>query len=343
MGEEKILDISWKTIVKISIAVALFYLLFAIKDIAIWFIFAITISLLFDPPVAFLQKLRVPRSIAVAVLYLFAFGFLSLAILLVIPIFITEIRSFLNNFPQYFEQVSPILQGLGFEAFSNLESFLNGLGGTLENMAGNIFGVFFSIFGGLFTTLFVVITAIFLSLEERGTERFLVLLFPKKYEVQVTSIWERCRKKVSGWFGARILASIFVGVVSYIAMIIFNINYPFTLALFAGVLNFIPYAGPMLTAVIFFILIFPTDQFKAILILIAFTAIQQIESSILSPILMKKFAGIPPVLVLLSLVIGGTLWGILGALLAMPLFGILFEFFKEFLQKRRDKDTTVVV
>ena len=57
---------------------------------------------------------------------------------------------------------------------------------------------------------------------------------------------------------------------------------------------------------------------------------------------MKKFAGIPPVLVLLSLVIGGTLWGVLGALLAIPLFGILFEFFKEFLQKKRDKDIVVI-
>ena len=342
MSEEKILDISWKTIVKISIAVALFYILFAIRDILIWFIFAITISLLFNPAVSFLQKWKIPRALAVIFVYISAFGILSIAIFLVVPIFIEEIQSFLDNFPEYFGQVSPFLQGLGFEAFATLESFLTALGSTLEAMAGNIFGALFSIFGGFFTTLFIIVIAIFLALEEGVTERFLVLLFPKKYESRVMHIWERTQRKVSGWFGVRILASVFVGVTSYIAFIIFNVDYPFTLALFAGVLNFIPYVGPIFTAVVLFILIFPGEQFKAILTLIAFFAIQQIESNILSPILMKKFAGIPPVLVLLSLVIGGTLWGVLGALLAIPLFGILFEFFKEFLQKKRDKDIVVI-
>ena len=190
--------------------------------------------------------------------------------------------------------------------------------------------------------MFVVVTAIFLSLEEGGTQRALVLLFPKQYEAQVMNVWTRCQKKVSGWFGARLLASLFVGVVSYIVFLLFGIEYPFTLALFAGVFNFIPYIGPLLTAVVLFILIFPTEPIKALFILLAFTAIQQIENSILSPILMKKFVGLPPALVLVSLVIGGDLWGVMGAILFVPLAGILFEFFKEFLQRRRDKTTVVV-
>ena len=76
--------------------------------------------------------------------------------------------------------------------------------------------------------------------------------------------------------------------------------------------------------------------------LVAFGAIQQIENSILSPLLMKKFVGLPPALVLISLVIGGNLWGIMGAILFIPLMGIIFEFFKEFLQRRRDKKVVVV-
>jgi len=108
------------------------------------------------------------------------------------------------------------------------------------------------------------------------------------------------------------------------------------------VFNFIPYIGPILTGVILFFIIFPTEPLKGILVLIAFTLIQQIENSILSPILMKKFVGLPPALVLISLVVGGHLWGLLGAILAIPLFGILFEFLKEFLQRRRDRHTVTV-
>ncbi|GAI22792.1 unnamed protein product, partial [marine sediment metagenome] len=205
-----------------------------------------------------------------------------------------------------------------------------------------IFSVLFTIFGGVFTTLFVIITAIFLSLEEKTIEKALILLFPKKYEAQVLDVWTRCQKKVSGWFGARILACLFVGVVSYVAFLLFNVKYPFTLALFAGVFNFIPYVGPLLTGIVLFLIIFPTEAFKAIFVLVAFALIQQIENSILSPILMKKFVGLPPALVLISLVVGGKLWGLLGAILAVPLSGILFEFLREFLRKRKDKKAEVV-
>jgi len=342
MENEKILDISWRTIVKISIAVAFFYVLYAIRDILIWFIFALTISVLFNPAINFLQRKKLPRGLAVVFIYTGIFGIMSILLYLIIPVFITEIQAFLNNFPEYFAKISPPLKGLGFQAFESVESFLMTLGKSLEGMVENIFSALFSVFGGVFTTLFVLITAIFLSLEEGGVKKALILLFPKKYEAQVMSVWTRCQKKVAGWFGARILACLFVGIASYVVFVLFNVKYPFTLALFAGVLNFIPYVGPLLTGVVLFVLIFPTEIFKAIFVLIAFGLVQQIENSILSPILMKKFVGLPPALVLISLVVGGNLWGLMGAVLAVPLFGILFEFFKEFLQRRRDKKVVVV-
>lgn len=342
MDSEKILDISWRTILKISIAIIIFYILFSVREILIWFVFALTISILFNPAVNFLQRKKIPRGLAVVLIYVGIFGLLSLLIFLIVPLLISEIQIFLESFPQYFEKISPPLKGLGFEAFENIESFLKTLGSSLEGMAKNIFSVLFTIFGGVFTTLFVIITAIFLSLEEESVERSLILLFPKKYEAQIMNVWQRCQKKVAGWFGARVLACIFVGVASYIAFLLFDVKYPFTLALFAGVFNFIPYVGPLLTGIVLFLLIFPTEALKGILVLITFILIQQVENSILSPILMKKFVGLPPALVLLSLVVGGKLWGFLGAILAIPLFGILFEFLKEFLQKRRDSKTTMV-
>ena len=130
---------------------------------------------------------------------------------------------------------------------------------------------------------------------------------------------------------------------SYIAFIVFTVKYPFTLALFAGVFNFVPYIGPLLTGVLLFLILFdPVKPWIVLFVIIAFILIQQIENSILSPILMKKFVGLPPVLVLLSLVIGGDLWGVLGAILAVPLFGIVFEFLKGFLEKRRDDQTVTI-
>lgn len=339
---EKILDISWGTIVKIFTAAVVFLVLYSIRDILIWFIFALTISLLFEPAIGFLQKRRAPRILAVVLLYVAIFGIFSILIYLMVPIFATEIEKFINFFPEYFGKISPLIASLGFETFSNLEMFLKTFQGTLQGMGENIFNTLFSLFGGVFTTLFVIVVAMFLSLEDRAVEKALILLFPKKYEVQAINIWQKCQKKVSGWFGGRLIGCIFVGVASYIAFLIFGVKYPFTLALFSGVFNFVPYVGPVITGLILFLIVFPVSVVKGILAVVALVIIQEIENNIISPILMKKLVGLPPVLVLLSLVIGGKLWGFMGAVLAIPLFGILFEFLNGFLQKKKDRETVIV-
>ncbi|OGZ26922.1 MAG: hypothetical protein A2365_02190 [Candidatus Nealsonbacteria bacterium RIFOXYB1_FULL_40_15] len=339
INSEKVLDISWGTILRVSLAIVAFYVLFSIRQILIWFIFALTISLLFNPAINFLNKKKVPRSLAVIFVYVGVFGLLSILIYLVVPIFIDEIQKFIEFLPQYFEKIAPPLTGLGFEVFENAETFLTALEETLRSMSKNIFSALFAVFGGVFSTLFVIVMAIFLSMEERGVEKALILMFPKEYESKVMDVWQKCQKKVSGWFGGRLLGCLFVGVASYIAFLIFGVRYPFTLGLFSGVFNFVPYIGPLFTGIVVFLLVFPVSAIKGILVILTLVVIQQIENNILSPIIMKKLVGLPPVLVLLALVVGGDMWGFLGAILAIPLFGILFEFIKGFLQKRKDKET----
>jgi len=343
MNQEKVLDISWGTILKISVTILSFYVLYQIRDVLVWFIFALIISLLFNPTINFLRKLRIPRVLAVIFVYVGVFGFLTLLIYLIIPVFVSEIQQFSKILPQYFEKISPPLKGMGIQAFENIESFVNILGGALDRIAANIFNVLFVIFGGIFKTIFILAIAIFLSLEEKTIEKSLNLLFPKKYEDYALSLWRRCQKKVSGWFLIRILTCLFVGAATFAVLLLFKINYPASLGLLAGILNFIPYLGPIITAVLLFIIISLENVYKAVFVLIVFTLIQQIENSILTPILSKKVIGLSPVLVLMSMAIGGVLWGFLGAILAVPLAGILFEFLKDFLKKKKEEEATVVL
>jgi len=97
-----------------------------------------------------------------------------------------------------------------------------------------------------------------------------------------------------------------------------------------------------LTGILIFLTVFLDSISKAIFALFAFVLIQQIEGNILTPILTKKFIDLPPVLVLISLAIGGKLWGILGAILAIPLAGIIYEFLKDFLEKRKAEEEVII-
>ena len=337
MNNEKLLDISWGTIFKIFVAVISFYILYQIRDILVWFVFALIISVLFNPAVNFLRKLKIPRSLAVLFVYTAFFGILTLIIYFTVPLFISEIKQFSQILPQYFERISPPLKGLKIEAFQDIETFFNALGEILNKIITNIANILFVIFGGIFATIFILTLAIYISLNEKGIEKSILIFFPKKYEANILSIWERCQKKVSGWFLTRILACLFVGVVSFVVFLVFNTPYPFSLGLLAGVLNFIPIVGPLITGIFIFVIISLENISKAIFVIIAFTLIQQVENNIFTPLISKRFVGLPPILVLMSLAIGGILWGFLGAILAIPLAGILYEFLKEFLEKRKSE------
>jgi len=133
-----------------------------------------------------------------------------------------------------------------------------------------------------------------------------------------------------------------VGAATYISCIILGIDYPLSIGLIAGVFNFIPYIGSLIAGIIIFLISAMEGVNKAAFVILVFTIIQLIESNLLTPILSQKFIGLSPVLVILAIAVGGTLWGFLGALLAIPLMGIIFEFLKEYLEKRKEETEILV-
>ncbi len=337
MEQKNVLDVSWETIFKTSIAIVLLYIFFLIKNVLIWFLFAIIISVMLEPLFDFFQKRKIPRVISVVIVYILIFGLISFLIYLSVPLFVSEINQFSQIFPQYFEKIAPPLRSLGVQAFQNIENFVDFLSKNLSSIATNVFKAASAIFGGILSTLFVFTLAVFLSLEDKPIEKSLILLFPKKYEAYILDLWRRCRNRVSGWFLARVVGSVFVGIFVYISLLIFKTKYSFTLSLLAGVLDFIPVIGPIFVGFLIFLVVALENFVRAIFVLIVFILIHQIEGNIVTPLLMKKFVDLSPVLVILALTIGGILWGFWGAILAIPFFGILSEFLGYLLKKRREE------
>ena len=339
MSQKQVLDISWGTIIKIFIGILVFVLFYLAREIVLWFLFALAISILLEPAIAFLRRVRVPNVLAIVLVYLSIFGILGLLIYISAPIFISELRQFSNYLPQYFNQVSPILRQFGIDAAQDFGEFSNALANNLQQNSQGIVRALMLFFGGLASTVSILTMAFFLSLEQRGTEKVLLLLFPQRYEEQIKDTFERVQNKVAGWFGARILACLFVGIASYIIFYIFGVKYAFVLALLSAFLNFIPYIGPLVMAVLllFFVTVSSGSWLLTVYTLIAVTVIQGIEGMLLTPLLMKKMTDIPPVLVLVSLFLGAQLLGFLGMIFAVPIFGIIYEFLKEYLEKKRNE------
>lgn len=335
---EQTLDISLKTIIKVLVTGFVLFALFLIRDIVIWFFFALVISLLFEPAINFLRRLRLPKILAVILIYLSIFGALGLMIYLTAPIFVAEISQFSKNVPDYFEKISPLLEGFGIDVSRNFEDFSTSMASLLRESSGSIVKAISVFFGGVVSTLVIFVFAFYISMEDKGPEKFLTFLVPKKYEEYVLNIFAKSQFKVAGWFGARILACLFVGIASLIIFLLLGVKYALTMALVSGVLTFVPFIGPLITAILVLLSVGVSDSWLlAIYLVVVLAIVQSIENNIVTPLLMKKFINLPPILVLMSLLAGGTILGFLGMIFVVPVFGIVYEFLREFLEERKAK------
>lgn len=338
MINEQTLDISWKTIAKIFIAVFLLYFIYLAREIALWFFFGLAISILLEPAINFLRKLWVPKMIAIIFVYSSILILLGLLVYLTAPIFIIELKEFSNFLPDYFNKINPILQQLGIDFAQSFSELTSSLIGGLEQSSKGIVNAVMVFFGGLSSTIVILTIAFFLSLEDKGPERFLAFLSPSKYQNHIVSFFEKAQIKVAGWFGARIIACIFVGIGSFIVFYIFGIEYAFLLSLVAGVLNFVPYIGPLITAILLlvFVTVSSGSWLITLYVLLAIWAVQAVENNLLTPFLMKKMIDLPPVLVLISLLLGAKIFGFLGTIFIVPIAGIIYEFIKEILEEKKE-------
>ena len=333
----RVLDVSWETIVKIIVVTGALYLVYLVRDILIWFVFALVISILFNPAINFLRKIRVPRVLATVLVYLTLFALLGSIIFVLAPLLFSELQHFSNNLPTYFDQAAPYFSGLKIEALKDFQTFSDAMGGMLSSASGNIFTAIGAFFGGLLAAVAIFAIAFFLSLEEEQLAKTVALVAPKRYKAKTLGVWRKSQKKIASWFGIRIACCIFIGLVTGIICYVLDVKYAVFFGLFAGLFNIVITIGPFLSALAITIFILATATLpKAIIFLVAFFIAQEIESYVIMPVLSKKFLKLSPSLVLIALLIGAKLWGLLGAILVIPMVGMFSEFIKGFLEKKQD-------
>lgn len=329
------LHLDWQSAGKLAFLIICLYVLYILKDIIIWFIFALVVSILFNFLIDGLQKRRVPRIVSTTFLYLGFFALLGFFIYKTAPLLLSEIQDFIANLPVYLKKVSPFFEKLGVQSFKNTKVFTTTIQQNLTNAGGSFGSALSSIFGGATSTALVIAMAFFISLERQFVEKILSAFSPPKYKEYLFGLWRRSKKKVSGWFVTRLIGVAFVGLGVYVVLMILNVKYAFILALIAGVLDLLPFIGPLVAAVVLFTVVSLNSFLQAVFILVAFLIIQQIENHILFPIIFKKLIGLSPVLVLVAFAIGGELWGAAGAILGIPLAGVIYEIIKDYLIKRQ--------
>jgi predicted PurR-regulated permease PerM len=305
-----------------------------LKDLLI----AILVSVVIASPVSSLAtKLRnyyIPRGVTVFVTLFSLIGIVLGVIVLFIPLISGEIANFLNTLPRFqldirnfvnsFTRTNDIQSLVGTVSVKDIASYSQNIFSFITGAAGATAG---AITAFIIQLVIIFILSFYLAVQKNGVERFLKLVSPVEYEEYIVNLWARSQKKIQSWVNGQLLLACIIAAIVYVVLTVLGIKHALLLALLAGVCEFIPIVGMTIATVPAIIIAYLTGGVSLFIkVGIFYLILGQFENHILAPAVVNKVVGIPSLIVIISLITGGTLIGFLGILLAVPVAATIMEF-----------------
>lgn len=310
MKPQKI-EISHKTIIFTVIFLISLALLWSSRSIIVLFFICFLFMEALQPTVAKMEKIKIPRPLAIIILYLLILAFFSFAVAGVVPVFIEQTTALINTLPKTLSELS----FFGTSAIDLSSQFQ-----ILERLPAEIAKTILSIFSNVFSAFIIFVITFYLLLERKNFDKYSFSIFGLQGKRKVLTILENLEKRLGSWVNAQMLLMVIVGILSYIAFLILGLPFAVPLAIVAGLLEIVPNIGPTVTAVIAGLVGLTISPLTGGLAVIAGILIQQIENNIIVPRIMKHTVGLNPLVTILVLATGAKLGGVAGAILSIPLF-----------------------
>lgn len=326
--------------VKIILFVLILVFLYLVRDVVAIVFFSMVIAAAISPVSEWFSRHKIPKVLGVLFIYLITFSVLGLAFYLIIPTMVSEIGVFAKALPDYLEKLSSsqsiqnIIPGVPESIAGIIQEATLKLQDFLGQFRQNFFQTAATVFGGVFSFLLIIVISFYLSVQERGIEKFLRLATPAKYEKYILDLWARSRKKLGGWLKAQLLLAVLVGVLVFLGLTILQVRYALMLAVLAAIFEIIPLFGPVLAAIPAIFIAFLQGPLLALAVIILYVIVQQFENHLIYPVVVRKTIGVPPLIVILAILVGAKLGGMFGILLAVPITVILMELSSDLAKKK---------
>lgn len=353
LSEKKRLRFDDKRIIPILAGLLGIYLLYLLinrytilSDTFFALIVSSIIAYALNPIINYLESKKITRIMGVLIVYLSIIAVFFIVAFLIIPKSSVEIKRLITNMPTYFEEVSKMVDNLYTRYYSTLGDLPPMFKGietvildnivNIENAMGSAVKIFI---GGIINTLskFVsivltpILTLYFLVDKDFFKERIQKLI-PKKHRLDIMYLAKKIDYSLSKFVRGRLLMSLYVGVITTVVLMIMGIEFAFVIGFITGIADIVPYIGPLLGFIPAVFFAYLSSPIKVLWVSIFFILIQWAENNILAPKIIGENLGMHPLIILLSIVIGGGIFGVFGMILSVPIvavFKILYKFFKE--------------
>jgi len=287
-----------------------------------------------------LMRQRVPRWAAILVIYLCIIGVIVAVGVLIIPPIVMQARGLAMELPRLLHQgqLWLINHGLLTREISAQEAVQQTAGSSgAQDTIGLIIGTVIGFVGGVFGLITMLVLTFYFLVDSSGLVIVFLRLFPREKRAQVEDACRRVTNKVSAWLGGQLLLGGIIGSTAAVGLGLMGVPFFYVLALIAGLGELIPIVGPILSAVPAIAVALSVKPTLALGVIAFFFAQQQLENHLLVPKIMQRQVGISPVFVIVALLLGGSLLGVIGAILAVPTAAILQVLFGELMNDTAEK------
>lgn len=273
-----------------------------------------------NPAVVRLQRWRVPRGLAVAIVILGVVLFFCGGVVGLVPALVAQGREFIENLPGYLEELnrSRTLRDLNerYDIVPKLQSAVTA--DRLTAAAGGLFGGVRLVFGTIFNILTVFILTVYFLVAFDRLRRGAYRLVPASRRPKVQRIGDEILTKVGSYITGALLIAFCAGVSTFIFLLIVRVPYAFALAIIVALFDLIPQVGAMLGAVVVCLVGFATSLEVGIACVVFFILYQQLENWVIYPRVMSRTVKVTDLAAIVSALLGASLLGVVGALIAIP-------------------------
>jgi predicted PurR-regulated permease PerM len=302
--------------------VGLVFLLYAVLDIVLVFLIAIVVAEGIRPLVNRLERWRFPKAAAILTVYVVLLGVLTVLVVLLVQPLVTQAQQLADNFPRYQHQLEKLVRDV--ESQLHISSNFSGQIGNLLGTAKDVLLAIGTTIANVLVRFVIVLVLAFLWLTTSDRlKAFVVDLVPTQHQALAEDVIADMGTRIGGYMRGVVINMVVIGLLAGIAVAILGLPSPVLLGIFAGLTEAIPIFGPFLGAAPAVLLGFTVAPLYPLLVAAVFLVIQQVESNTLVPVVMNRVLALPPLTVVLALLVGGSLEGVAGALLAVPIAAAL--------------------
>ncbi|MDD5376515.1 MAG: AI-2E family transporter [Candidatus Gracilibacteria bacterium] len=341
------------------------YTLSLLSSVLVIVFFSGFLTILFSSPLTAMNKKKIPDWLGIIFIFLGILLFFFIALFAIIPIFIEQIAILFSYVGDSFNTWETLyksggVNALGFPSFlksyiqtvdfgtlfewmrSNVSTISSVMASVSNNLLQSSTSLISSLSGGIFQGIMIIVFTFFMTLERHSIKDFLYRTLPKDITKYLLSREDSFLQVLSSWIKGQLIlcTSIFaLTLLGLWSLRIFGIQVEniFTLALIAGLMEFIPYIGPFLALLPALAIVASMGITPIIAIIVLYTIIQQAENNILVPMIMSKTLDLSPFLILLMMTAMASIFGITGILLAIPFTAILQIIIGDILSKDKEK------